>query len=527
MRDTAPDLKILLLEITQKCNAACEHCGSRCDINSQELLLKEEILAVFKDVKENIGTDVMINISGGEPLMRADLFEIMDEVNRMGFDWGMVSNGVLINDSVIDKMKKTGMKTITISIDGLSQTHESLRHLPGSFDRIIENIKKLKQADFLDAIQVTFTSNKRNVYEFPELYKMLDSLGLDSIRTSFVDPIGRAADSKDLLLNRKEMEFIMDFVNAVNRTGRTPIIWGCCHFLNDKVENRNFKCFTGIYSASILYNGDIFVCPNVPRLPELIQGNIRTDSFSKVWRDGFEWFRNKPLPDKCKACQYRDECDADSVHTYDFDKNEPKFCYKEIFNTRKKRFFSYLYKKYGEFNLVSVNSDDPAPDIYIEPEAYDEIKQYFHMGKRSPISLFEQQMGLVGFEIDGDYVIKYAFPSHINSIASDLATFSPDTYRSAIRNTNIIRRNFKVSDDAGDYIGQGLKFLGFIHSHPIQEELCYSIGDEIIHRKMCRKHRDYIGILVNPGLDLIGAYYGEKIIQGNLKIIVPKKSEKG
>ncbi len=450
MRNTKPDLRILLLEITQKCNAACEHCGSRCDINSEELLTKEEIISALQDVKDNVGTDTMINISGGEPLMRKDLFEIMAQVSQMGFDWGMVTNGVLINDSVIAKMKETGMKTITISIDGLKDTHESLRHLPGSFDRIIKNIRKLKKADFLDTIQVTFTSNKKNVYEFPKLYGILDSLKIDSIRTSFVDPIGRAEDNKDLLLNRKEMMYIMQFANKVNKSGRTPIIWGCCHFLNDKVDNRTFKCFTGIYSASILYNGDIFVCPNVPRRPELIQGNIKTDSFSQVWKNGFAWFRNKPIPAKCKSCRYLDECDGDSVHTFDFDKCETKFCYKEIFEVKKKKYLKFLSEKYGEYSVVSVDSDEPAPDIYIEPAAYREIQSYFHMGKRSPISMFEQQMSLVGFKVDGDFVIKYAVPVEINTIAADLATFTGTTYKSAMKTTKIICRNFEGSDDKID-----------------------------------------------------------------------------
>ena len=100
------DLWYLLIEITKKCNAGCEHCGSRCNLSGEDILTKEDILALMMDIKANIGTDIMVNISGGEPLMRKDLFEIMGEVSKLGFDWGMVSNGVLITDEVIQKMKK-------------------------------------------------------------------------------------------------------------------------------------------------------------------------------------------------------------------------------------------------------------------------------------------------------------------------------------------------------------------------------------------------------------------------------------
>lgn len=216
----------LLIEITKKCNAMCDQCGSRCDINSEELLTKEQILSALKDVKENIGTYTMINISGGEPLMRKDLFEIMKEVSLMGFDWGMVSNGSLITDKVIDKMKDSGMKTITISLDGLRETHDSLRHLPGSYDKIIDALNKLKAASFLDHLQVTFTANKRNIYEFEELYGILNKIGLDSIRVSFMDPIGRALDNLDLLLNREEILYLTGFANKVNASKKnTHITW--------------------------------------------------------------------------------------------------------------------------------------------------------------------------------------------------------------------------------------------------------------------------------------------------------------
>lgn len=526
MRNIKPDLRILLFEITQKCNAKCDHCGSRCDINSEENLTKEEILGVFRDVKENIGTDCMINISGGEPLMRRDLFEIMEEASQMGFDWGMVTNGVLINDNVIAKMKKSGMKTITVSLDGLAETHESLRHLPGSFDIILKNLEKLKKADFLDVVQVTFTSNKKNYKDFPKLYEILDSIGVDSVRTSFIDPIGRAEDNKDLLLDRKEMQYLINFTNRINKMGRTSIVWGCCHFLNNKLDKRKFACFTGIWSASILYNGDIFVCPNVPRRPELIQGNIRKDKFSEVWKNKYEWFRNKPLPDKCKECKYRDRCDGDSVHTMDFDKNEPKFCYKDIFDIRKPEYLNYLERKYGKFRIISVDSEEPADDIFIEPEAYEDMRRIFHMGKKSPLSMYEQQVGLVGFKIDNDYVIKYVFPSETKVVAADLAIFKPGTVSHAEHETETIKKNFKFSDDRDDYICKGLRFLGFAHSHPVQKELCYSVGDEIIHRRLVKKYGDYIGILINPSDDLIGAYYGTKIKQGNLKIIREASDEK-
>lgn len=516
------DLWYLLIEITQKCNARCEHCGSNCDINCGENLSKDDILRALKDIKENIGTDIMINISGGEPLMRGDLFDIMTEVSRLGFDWGMVTNGVLISDQVIDKMRSSGMKTITVSIDGLKETHESIRHLPGSYERIMNNLRKLKKAHFLDHIQVTFTSNHRNVYEFPQLYEELCKIGIDSVRTSCVDPIGRANGNRDLLLRTHELKFMIDYVNHINKSKRVPVIWGCCHYFDKRIKGRIFSCFAGIHSASILSNGDIFVCTSVPRRPELIHGNIKTDSFSKVWESGFEFARNRDIA-YCKGCKYLTECKGDSLHTWDFDKGVPIFCYKKKFDVQTRKFEQYVENKYGRCSRIFIGPNKKGSNIYVEPDAYQYIRTYFHMGEKNPLSMYEQQVGLVGFKVDDDYVIKYAFPSYMATKDEKTAVFTRDTLRYALKQSEIIRHNFPDSGDKEDYIGGGLRFLGFAHSHPAQADLCYSIGDEMIHHRLEKKFGDYIGILINPSKDLIGAYYGKEILQGNLILLKRKQ----
>lgn len=514
------DLKILLIEVTQKCNARCDQCGSRCDSSGEELLTKEDIVRVLKDIKEHLGTDTMINITGGEPLMRRDLFDIMAEVSRLGFDWGMVTNGTLITDKVIKNMKESGMKSISISLDGMEKTHENLRHLPGSFRRIIRNIIKLKRAQFLDHLQVTFTANSKNVYEIEELYALLNRIGIDTIRTSFIDPIGRAEDNRGLLLDKEQMQWLIRFANEKNNGRGIPVVWGCPHYLGDKLDGRTFSCFAGKIVASILYNGDIFVCPNVPRLETLIQGNIKTDCFSDVWRHGFGIFREERAYEYCKNCSHSARCKGDSLHTFDFQNNRPKFCYRDMFEKDTKNYEAYLQKEYKGFELIGVQSAEcSAACIYVEPQAYQEMRSYFHAGKRHPLSMFEQQMGLVGFKVDENYVIRYVFPSYINRLAADLAVFHTDTLKQAEKETKIIRRNVRISDDKKKPVTGELRFLGFAHSHPAQRELQYSMGDERIHKKLVQRYGDYIGVLINPIEDLIGAYYGRDIRQANLKLL--------
>lgn len=199
--------------------------------------------------------------------------------------------------------------------------------------------------------------------------------------------------------------------------------------------------------------------------------------------------------------------------------------------TQTKKYLEDLYNRVSRGDLkgendvqVTINfeiiGDEDAPVIYLEKEPYVDIRQMFHVGQKHPLSMYEQQMGLIGFKIDDNYVIKYVFPSYFKRLDKDLAISTGTTLKQIGDEIKIAGRNFSESDDRDHYIADGLRFLGFIHFHPIQEELQYSIGDEKFHKFMIRKYKDYIGILINPEHDLIGAYVGPDIIQGCLKIIV-------
>ena len=520
-------LYTLLIEITKKCNAACDQCGSRCDIHSEELLSKEQILAALLDIKEKLGTYTMLNITGGEPLLRRDLFEIMTAATAMGFDWGMVTNGSLITDETIEKMRRSGMKTITVSLDGLKETHDSLRHLPGSWEHILKALKKLKTAAFLDHLQVTFTANRRNVYEFEALYRLLDPIGLDSIRVSFMDPIGRALDNTDLLLTREEILYFTHLVNQINKKPlATKIIWGCPHFLGNLLEHRKFFCFAGIYTASILANGDIFVCPNVERREELVQGNILTDSFGEVWKTRFTRFRERALPKKCESCAHKTACRGDSYHTLEHEKNEPLFCYRDfIEKPNPQEYKDALFARYPDVRFFEISSgEEDAHELIIEPDAFLSIKQYFHLGRKNPLSMYEQQMALIGFTYGNMSAVRYVIPCDGTLRASDNAIFSPKILKKVDKELKIINNNYYESSDrslpGSECGGEPMRFLGFIHSHPVQSELQYSVGDDLIHARMLKKFGSYVGVLVNPADASMGAYYGKALRQA--KLIVPE-----
>lgn len=98
-----------------------------------------------------------------------------------------------------------------------------------------------------------------------------------------MDPIGRAQDNSELALDKDDYRYLLDFIKEKKIQSKFDVTYGCTHFVGMKYEkeirNHTFFCVTGFTTGSILYNGDIYVCPSVERRKELEQGNIRTDDF--------------------------------------------------------------------------------------------------------------------------------------------------------------------------------------------------------------------------------------------------------
>lgn len=334
-RKTHP-LKDLFWECTLSCNAACKHCGSSAEKRQYEgELTTEEIKAGFKQIADSFcANKILVSVTGGEPLVRNDLCDVMGYAsNELGFHWGITTNGMLLNNENIDKLKKANMETISISIDGLEETHDNFRGVSSSYKKILSNIQKLKEADFLKYLQVTTVVHKKNISELEELYKVMLKLNLDSWRLMSMDPIGRAKENSELLLDGKELKQLLDFIKVKNKEKKLELTYGCSGFLGLEYEKdvrsgRYFYCRTGISIASILYNGDLFVCPNIPRNKKLVQGNIKTDNFKEVWDNKYKEFRdkNRTRCEECGKCEYWDYCLGGSYHTWNFQDNVQNKC---------------------------------------------------------------------------------------------------------------------------------------------------------------------------------------------------------
>lgn len=333
-----PQLLSLFLELTDRCNERCMHCGSRCDGKESEGLLSvEEIKDILISVKEDFSERLpMLCITGGEPLLRKDFFEIMEFAKSLGFAWGMTSNGTLIDEDCAKKLRNAGMRTISISIDGLRDTHDWFRQTKGAYDRAMEGIKNLVNTKGFSHVQITTVVHHGNINELEDMYIIFKKTGVKSWRVINIEPIGRAKDSKELMLTAEEYRYMLEFINEKRlKDPEFEVAFGCSHYLGTELERElrkwYFLCNAGIYVGSIMANGDVGACLDIERRPETIQGNVRKERFSYIWKNRFEIFRTDYRKcGKCKNCKEYKFCAGDSYHTWDFDRMEPCMCYKDM-----------------------------------------------------------------------------------------------------------------------------------------------------------------------------------------------------
>lgn len=328
----SPHLRWLFLEITDRCNLRCKHCGSNCSIDGSCLTI-DDITSALQSVSHD---KPMICLTGGEPMLHPAFFEIADCVSSMGFSWGMTTNATLIDDAAARKLKQAGLSTVSVSLDGMEHSHDSFRRQKGAWHRAIRGLQALQNAGYEP--QVTTVLHRENFHELEPLYAFLCEMGITSWRPINIEPIGRACESSNLLLKPDQFVHLISFIQdkRFDPNCKMEVTFGCSHYLGVRYErmvrDHYFLCGAGILTASIRSNGDICACLDIANKPELVQGNIRSDDFMDVWLHRFEIFRLDRTADcsQCIECPDRNLCGGDSAHTWNYDQKKPLFCYQDF-----------------------------------------------------------------------------------------------------------------------------------------------------------------------------------------------------
>ena len=291
---------------------------------------KEDFFKALDDITPDIiPNKTMIVLTGGEPILRKDIDVIGNELYKRGFPWGVVSNGMDMQEPMIKKLMDSGIRAITISLDGLENSHSWLRGNRNSFRNAIEAIKSLGKTDGLRYDVVT-CANQKNIHELPQLYSLLLDLGVKEWRIFTIFPIGRAKQHEALQLNPKEFKELFDFIEMVRNEKKIQLNYGCEGFLGDyegRVRDNFFFCRAGINVASVLVDGSISACPNLR--DNFIQGNIYKDSFRDVWQNRYSIYRDRRWTKTgiCSGCEFFKYCEGNGLHLRDEKSGELLFCH--------------------------------------------------------------------------------------------------------------------------------------------------------------------------------------------------------
>ncbi len=324
-------LNYIFWECTLRCNLNCIHCGSDCTKDAAvKDMPKEDFLKALDEITPAVVPNkTMIVLTGGEPILRKDIAEIGQELYKRGFPWGVVSNGMGMQEPMIRKLLDSGIRAITISLDGLEEAHNWLRGNKKSFRNAVEALSILSKTEDLRYDVVT-CANQKNINELTELYNLLLKLGLKEWRIFTVFPIGRAKQHDELQLKPKDLKGLFDFIEQVRKEGKIKLNYGCEGFLGDyegRVRDNFFFCRAGVNVASVLVDGSISACPNLR--DNFIQGNIYKDNFREVWQNKYSMYRDRSWTKTgiCADCSFFSYCEGNGMHLRDEKNGELLFCH--------------------------------------------------------------------------------------------------------------------------------------------------------------------------------------------------------
>ena len=314
----------VIWEVTSACNLSCAHCLADAGRPGQRELDTAGALRVVGRLAE--AGVLSVNLAGGEPFLRPDLFAIMDALleARIGVD--VSTNGFALSDETIRELSKRPVYTIQVSVDGERGQHDEFRGRPGSFDAAVDSLKRLKAAGFTTSLSSVAT--RRTIGSLGYVADLAASLGCSSFKALPFLPAGRGAGRKgDLALSGSELvEFARTIVAKRNQHGsrmnlfmesampfllESPCSCGCDGDRHGDVENGTASdtpvgCSAGRDSLYLGSDGTVYPCPFFKDFP---LGNLIGSSLVDIWADApFLWklreLTSADLAGECGACEH-------------------------------------------------------------------------------------------------------------------------------------------------------------------------------------------------------------------------------
>lgn len=216
-----PPGPVVIWNLVRRCNLTCKHCYSiSADTDFPGELSTDEVYRVMDDLKA-FGVPVLI-LSGGEPLLRPDIFDISRRAKAMGFYVGLSSNGTLIDAGTIDAIAAVGYDYVGISIDGLEQTHDRFRRKEGAFREALRGVRLCRERGL--KVGLRFTLTRDNAHDLPALLDLMEAEGVDKFYLSHLNYAGRGnknrGDDAVHRMTREAMDLLFDTAWRQIQAGR-------------------------------------------------------------------------------------------------------------------------------------------------------------------------------------------------------------------------------------------------------------------------------------------------------------------
>ncbi len=345
-------------EVTRRCNLNCVHCRSASTMNSFDTAFDMAEARGLIDEIASFSSPVIV-LSGGEPLLRPDLFEIASHGSDKGLRMCIATNGSLVTDEVCLKMKAARIKMVSMSLDGSKAgTHDNFRNQAGAFEGVVRAAGLFNRHGIEFLINSSFT--KRNQAEIPEVMRLAKRLGAKAWYMFMIVPTGRGEEIMSELISKEDYEEILKWHYEAEKGESDMLMRPTCapHYYRivpqmnrqaeagDKLERRTLKfstggskgCLAGQLICLITAEGEVFPCSYFPRSA----GNVKTTPFKEIWEKSeiFQELRDfSKYKGKCGDCEYLSVCGgcrarADAVYG-DYLEEEP-FCSYTPARTKKK-----------------------------------------------------------------------------------------------------------------------------------------------------------------------------------------------
>jgi radical SAM protein with 4Fe4S-binding SPASM domain len=322
------DLHVISWNVTRQCNLACTHCylpaktrKERSGPSSLDELTTQEAFKIIDQIGL-VNPEVMLILSGGEPLLREDIFELSAYATGKGMMVVLGSNGVLIDKPVARSMKQSGVSGISISLDSLDpEHHDAVRSCPGAWKQAVAGIRHCTNEDL--SVQINMVVTSKNYDKLPEMIDYSKSLGAKVFSPFFLVCTGRGEKLTDISPQQYEKVLSL-IVEAQNEHGGMMIRTRCAptirRILFEKNPNSPLlkigtgRCLAGISYCRLSPEGDVTPCPYLP----LVAGNIRETDFEDIWNNAgiFGSLRTQARKGKCGECTFRLLCGGCRARAY-------------------------------------------------------------------------------------------------------------------------------------------------------------------------------------------------------------------